>query len=115
MLLSTLPEDFFLSICPSAFLLYSFAVSQGDIVLLGMRDYQEDKVDIIHKYNADEARNLKAFGELPETGTCLLFLMSGLDFCVLSLGDGQRKAWFQALITSTRPPSFLSPSPLLLF
>jgi translation initiation factor 1A len=32
-----------------------------------MRDYQEDKVDIIHKYNADEARNLKAFGELPET------------------------------------------------
>ena len=43
--------------------------SQGDIVLLGLRDYQEDKVDIIHKYNADEARNLKAFGELPETGT----------------------------------------------
>ncbi|GAB5030842.1 eukaryotic translation initiation factor 1a [Nannochloropsis oceanica] len=42
-------------------------VSAGDIVLLGMRDYQEDKVDIIHKYNADEARNLKAFGELPET------------------------------------------------
>ena len=41
---------------------------QGDIVLLGLRDYQEDKVDIIHKYNADEARNLKAFGELPETG-----------------------------------------------
>ena len=53
--------------------LFSFFLSpaflQGDIVLLGMRDYQEDKVDIIHKYNADEARNLKAFGELPETGT----------------------------------------------
>jgi hypothetical protein len=44
------------------------STEQGDIVLLGMRDYQEDKVDIIHKYNADEARNLKAFGELPETG-----------------------------------------------
>lgn len=40
-------------------------------MLLGLRDYQEDKVDIIHKYNADEARNLKAFGELPETGTCV--------------------------------------------
>lgn len=37
-------------------------------MLVGTRDYQEDKVDIIHKYNADEARNLKAFGELPETG-----------------------------------------------
>lgn len=37
-----------------------------------MRDYQEDKVDIIHKYNADEARNLKAFGELPETGMYII-------------------------------------------
>ena len=25
------------------------------------------QVDIIHKYNADEARNLKQYGELPET------------------------------------------------
>ena len=31
------------------------------------RRYQDDKVDIIHKYNADEARNLKQYGELPET------------------------------------------------
>ena len=42
-------------------------VSAGDIVLCGLRDYQDDKVDIIHKYNADEARNLKQYGELPET------------------------------------------------
>merc|ERR1711943_175429 len=31
-------------------------VSAGDIVLVGLREYQDDKVDIIHKYNADEAR-----------------------------------------------------------
>ncbi|KAH8056757.1 hypothetical protein JL721_9875 [Aureococcus anophagefferens] len=42
-------------------------VSAGDIVLVGLREYQDDKVDIIHKYNADEARNLKQYGELPET------------------------------------------------
>ena len=42
-------------------------MSAGDIVLCGLRDYQDDKVDIIHKYNADEARNLKAYGELPDT------------------------------------------------
>ena len=41
-------------------------VSAGDIVLVGLREYQDDKVDIIHKYNADEARNLKQYGELPE-------------------------------------------------
>ena len=42
-------------------------VSAGDIVLVGLREYQDDKVDIIHKYNADEARNLKQYRELPET------------------------------------------------
>ena len=42
-------------------------VSAGDIVLCGLRDYQDEKADIIHKYNADEARNLKTYGELPET------------------------------------------------
>eukprot|EP00611_Tribonema_gayanum_P005706 TRINITY_DN14921_c0_g1_i1.p2 TRINITY_DN14921_c0_g1~~TRINITY_DN14921_c0_g1_i1.p2 ORF type:complete len:141 (+),score=42.16 TRINITY_DN14921_c0_g1_i1:60-482(+) len=41
-------------------------VSAGDIVLCGLREYQDDKVDIIHRYNADEARNLKQYGELPE-------------------------------------------------
>merc|ERR1712072_790847 len=42
-------------------------VSAGDIVLLGLRDYQDEKADVILKYTADEARNLKAYGELPET------------------------------------------------
>ena len=46
-------------------------VSAGDIVLVGLREYQDDKVDIIHKYNADEARNLKQYGELPETARIL--------------------------------------------
>jgi len=41
-------------------------ISQGDIVLVGLRDFQDEKADVILKYNADEARNLKAYGELPE-------------------------------------------------
>ncbi len=41
-------------------------VSVGDTILLGLRDYQDSKADVILKYNADEARNLKAYGELPE-------------------------------------------------
>ena len=31
-----------------------------------MREFQDDKADVIVKYTADEARNLKAYGELPE-------------------------------------------------
>ncbi|KAJ1992413.1 Translation initiation factor 1A [Dimargaris cristalligena] len=42
-------------------------INQGDIVLLSLRDFQDDKADIILKYNADEARNLKTYGELPES------------------------------------------------
>jgi len=42
-------------------------VNQGDIVLIGLRDYQDGKADVILKYNADEARQLKSYGELPES------------------------------------------------
>lgn len=41
-------------------------VNTGDIVLVGLREYQDEKADVILKYMADEARNLKAYGELPE-------------------------------------------------
>eukprot|EP00644_Phytophthora_capsici_P011023 jgi/Phyca11/504837/fgenesh2_kg.PHYCAscaffold_9_\ len=41
-------------------------VGAGDIILVSLREYQDGKVDIIHKYNADEARSLKAYGELPD-------------------------------------------------
>jgi translation initiation factor 1A len=41
-------------------------INQGDIILLSLREYQDEKGDVILKYNADEARSLKAYGELPE-------------------------------------------------
>jgi len=39
-------------------------VNQGDIVLIGLRDFQDEKADVIRKYNAEEARRLKKLGEL---------------------------------------------------
>merc|ERR1719309_1283640 len=42
-------------------------INSGDIILLGLRDYQDNKADVILKYTNDEARNLKAYGELPDT------------------------------------------------
>lgn len=42
-------------------------INQGDIILLSLRDYQDEKGDVILKYSADEARSLKAYGELPDS------------------------------------------------
>ncbi|XP_006824117.1 eukaryotic translation initiation factor 1A, Y-chromosomal-like [Saccoglossus kowalevskii] len=42
-------------------------INQSDIILVGLRDYQDQKADVILKYTPDEARNLKLYGELPET------------------------------------------------
>ena len=33
--------------------------------MIGLREFQPDKADVIHKYTTEEARNLQAFGELP--------------------------------------------------
>lgn len=41
-------------------------VAAGDIVLVSLREYQDEKGDVILKYSADEARALKAAGEIPE-------------------------------------------------
>lgn len=42
-------------------------INQGDIILLSLRDFQDDKGDVILKYSAEEARSLKSYGELPES------------------------------------------------
>ncbi len=40
-------------------------INPGDTVLIGLRDYQDDKADIIHKYMPEEVRQLKKMEELP--------------------------------------------------
>ena len=55
-------------------------INQGDIILLSLRDYQDEKGDVILKYSADEARSLKAYGELPENAK-----INETDTYVLSL------------------------------
>ncbi len=63
-------------------------INQGDIILLSLRDYQDEKGDVILKYSADEARSLKAYGELPESAkinetdtyvTLVLFSLRGWE------------------------------------
>lgn len=41
-------------------------VNQGDIILIGKREFQDEKADVILKYTVEEARRLKQQGELPD-------------------------------------------------
>eukprot|EP01059_Diplonema_ambulator_P014180 TRINITY_DN2502_c1_g1_i1.p2 TRINITY_DN2502_c1_g1~~TRINITY_DN2502_c1_g1_i1.p2 ORF type:complete len:171 (+),score=101.43 TRINITY_DN2502_c1_g1_i1:50-562(+) len=41
-------------------------VSNGDIVLVGLRDFQDSKCDVIMKYLPDEAKRLQKMKEIPE-------------------------------------------------
>ncbi|KAJ7960305.1 Eukaryotic translation initiation factor 1A [Quillaja saponaria] len=42
-------------------------IAAGDIILVSLRDYQDEKADVILRFMPDEARRLKAYGELPGT------------------------------------------------
>jgi translation initiation factor 1A len=52
-------------------------ISTGDIILVTLRDFQDGKVDVVHKYNSDQVRRLKQMGELP----------SGVKVSEISLDD----------------------------
>lgn len=57
-------------------------INQGDIILIGLRDYQDAKADVILKYTPDEARNLKTYGEFPESvriNDTVTFVEEGFD------------------------------------
>ena len=79
-------------------------INQGDIILLSLRDYQDEKGDVILKYSADEARSLKAYGELPEsakineTDTYVMILDHRVHVRLLILLLGMdMKAWMTTL------------------
>lgn len=40
-------------------------IAKEDIVLVSLRDFQEDKCDVIHKYSAEEVKKLKNDGAIP--------------------------------------------------
>lgn len=42
-------------------------IKVGDIVLISLRDYQDDKADVIHLYTPLEVKTLVAYEELPNT------------------------------------------------
>lgn len=43
---------------------YAYHVNKSDIVLVGLRDFQDEKVDIMHLYNSDEVKMLINYNEI---------------------------------------------------
>ena len=41
-------------------------INNGDIVLIGLREFGDEKADVISKYYDEEAKELKELGEIPE-------------------------------------------------
>ena len=41
-------------------------IQLNDLVLVSLRDYQDDKADIIHKYNSEEEKSLRQYGEIEQ-------------------------------------------------
>jgi len=42
-------------------------IFMNDIILVGLRDFQDEKCDVIWKYYPEEGKTLKAMGEIPES------------------------------------------------
>ncbi|MCQ2817003.1 MAG: translation initiation factor eIF-1A [archaeon] len=42
-------------------------IANGDVVLVSLREFDEEKCDVVHKYFDDEVRKLKKAGELPDS------------------------------------------------
>jgi translation initiation factor 1A len=42
-------------------------VAMGDVVLVALREYEDDKCDVILRYNEEEVRKLKTLKEIPDT------------------------------------------------
>jgi translation initiation factor 1A len=40
-------------------------ISRDDIILVGLRDFEDGKCDVIHRYDSDEARRLRLNGYIP--------------------------------------------------
>ncbi len=66
-------------------------INTGDIILIGLRSFQDTKADVIQKYTSDEARRLKSCGELPDnteinkTDVCVFCFVKHMYFYLMYL------------------------------
>jgi len=65
-------------------------VNAGDIILIGLRDFQDDKADVLTRYSSEEARRLKTLGQLPDSAKINETTgekMDGVDECAFDFAE----------------------------
>lgn len=63
---------------------YKNNVTVGCLVIVGLRDFEKDKCDILHVYNNDEVRKLRKQGDIPSVAVSTELTESvaeGVEFC----------------------------------
>lgn len=83
-------------------------VTKDDIVLVGLRDFQEDRADVIHKYTNDEARKLIKSGYIPNSINDKLQNNnneSNIDFIDSLIGDGEEAGDMKQNKSYDMPPT----------
>lgn len=82
-------------------------VTKDDVVLVGLRDFQEDRADVIHKYTNDEARKLIKAGYIPSSMNDKLLNNneSNIDFIDSLVGDGEEAGDMKQNKSYDMPPS----------
>jgi translation initiation factor 1A len=55
-------------------------INKDDIVLVSIREYQDDKCDIIFKYTPDEFKLLKKYGEIVENSNTITNTYDLIEF-----------------------------------
>ena len=94
-------------------------INQGDIILLSLRDFQDNKADVLYKYTPDEARALKAQKEIPEGAKINEFDAGGPGGA--GADDGEDLVQFEnediddvsKVLVMSPPPSIYNPVPFL--
>eukprot|EP00605_Chrysophyceae_sp_TOSAG23-4_P001741 GSChrysophyteH1.ASY1.ANO1.1928.1 assembled CDS len=67
-------------------------ITTGDIVLVGLREFQSDKADVIHKYTSDEARKLQEYKELPANAR---INQTAIDMAMEGTAEGELEFEFE--------------------
>lgn len=63
-------------------------VAKGDLILVGLREFQDEKCDVIHKYNSNDVRKLRSYGELLSLeGSVSTSQACTEDMCVFEFDD----------------------------
>lgn len=62
-------------------------INVDDTILIATRDYQDNKCDVIHKYNSDEVRRLIHCKELPKNTSTNQLDINNETECVFSFDD----------------------------